>query len=104
MSRIRIMPEAGNRAPDLHSFLALLADLCAVVLNDVLIGESESFKLAAAPTSTQRKAFDLFGVNPSRMFPEAGRQDSANRFPAKENLRFCAVKFSLNCRQFFSLM
>ncbi len=137
MSRIRVMPEAGNRAwkgreplqvdrggrragldlhvaeaarkraPDVtavHSYLVLLADLSTVVLNDVSIGESESFKLAAALTLAQRKAFDLLGVNPAGMFPEAGRQDSANRVPAKENLRFRAVKCSLNCRQSLSLM
>ena len=30
------------------------------------------------------------------MFPVAGRQESANRVPDKENLRFCDMKFSLN--------
>ena len=57
----------------MHSFHTLLADLLTVVLNDVSIGESESFELVAAPTPTQRKAFDLLGVNPRNMFPKAGR-------------------------------
>ena len=67
---------AGKSAPDatpVHSFHTLLADLSTVVLNDVSIGESESFKLAAAPTPGQQKAFDLLGVNPRSMFPKAGR-------------------------------
>ena len=57
----------------MHSFHTLLADLSTVVLNDVSVGDSENFKLAAAPTPTQRKAFDLLGVNPRNMFPKAGR-------------------------------
>ena len=48
-----------------------------------------------APTPTQRKAFDLFGVNPSKIFPQAGRWNEANHAHAKENLRFCSVNFSL---------
>ena len=67
---------AGKSTPDataMHSFHTLLADLSTVVLNDVSIGESESFKLAAAPTPGQQKAFDLLGVNPKSMFPKAGR-------------------------------
>ena len=56
-----------------HSLHTLLADLSTVVLNDVSIGESESFKLAAAPTPGQKRAFDLLGVNPRKMFPQAGR-------------------------------
>ena len=89
---------ASKSTPDataVHSFHTLLADLSTVVLNDVSIGDSESFKLAAAPTHTQRTAFDLLGVNPRGMFPKAGCQDSANRVSAKGNLRFCAVKFRL---------
>ena len=57
----------------MHSFHTLLADLSTVVLNDVSISGSESFKLVTAPTPNQRKAFDLLGVNPAKMFPEAGR-------------------------------
>ena len=90
---------ASISTPDataVHSFHTLLADLSTVVLNEVSIGDSECFELAAAPTHTQRKAFDLLGVNPRSMFPKAGRLDSAHRVPAKENLRFCAVKFRLN--------
>ena len=79
-----------------HSFHTLPADLSAVAADDVAIGESESIKLAAAPTPTQQKAFDLLGINPTKMFPAAGRQESANRVPDKKNLSFCNVKFSLN--------
>ena len=57
----------------MHCFHTLLADLSTVVLNEVSFGESESFKLVTAPTPTQRKAFDLLGVNPRNMFPKAGR-------------------------------
>ena len=57
----------------MHSFYTLLADLSTVVLNYVSIGGSESFKLAAAPTPTPRKAFDLLGADPRSMFPKAGR-------------------------------
>ena len=57
----------------MHSLHTLLADLSTVVLNDVSIGESESFKLAAAPTPGQQKAFDLLGADPKSMFPKAGR-------------------------------
>ena len=67
---------ASKSAPDstaMHSFHTLLADLSTVVLNDVSIGESESFKLVTAPTPGQQKAFDLLGVNPRSMFPKAGR-------------------------------
>ena len=64
---------ARKRAADVHSFLALLADLSTVVLNDVSSSKSESFKLVTASTPGQRKAFDLLGVNPRKMFPEAGR-------------------------------
>ena len=68
--------EPAKPSPDrtaVHSFHTFLADLSTVVLNDVSIGESESFKLVTAPTPTQRKAFDLLGVNPAKMFPAAGR-------------------------------
>ena len=44
-----------SEAKAVHSFHILLADLSTVVLNDVSIGESESFKLAAAPTPGQKK-------------------------------------------------
>ena len=67
---------AGKNTPDataVHSFHTLLADLSTVVLNDVSIGESESFKLVTTPTTGQQKAFDLLGVNPRKMFPKAGR-------------------------------
>ena len=67
---------AGKSTPDataVHSFHTLLADLSTVVLNDVSIGESESFKLVTTPTTGQQKAFDLLGVNPRKMFPKAGR-------------------------------
>ena len=77
------------------AFLALLADLATVLLNDVSIGNSESFKLAAAPAPGRKKAFDPHGVNPRSMFPKAGWQDSPNCFPAKGSLPFCAVKFRL---------
>ena len=56
-----------------HSLHTLLVDLSTVVLNDVSIGESESFKLVTAPTPGQQKAFDLLGGNPGKMFPQAGR-------------------------------
>ena len=67
---------AQKRAPDetaVHSFHTLLADLSTVVLNDVSIGDSESFKLVTKPTPGQQKAFDLLGVNPRNMFPKADR-------------------------------
>ena len=67
---------AQKRAPDetaVHSFHTLLADLSTVALNDISIGDSESFKLVTAPTPGQQKAFDLLGVNPRSMFPKAGR-------------------------------
>ncbi len=67
---------AQKRTPDetaVHSFHTLLADLSIVVLNDVSIGGSESFQLAAAPTPGQKKAFDLLGADPRGMFPKAGR-------------------------------
>ena len=67
---------ASKGMPDetaMHSLHILLADLSTVVPNDVSIGESESFKLAAAPTPGQKRAFDLLGVNPGKMFPQAGR-------------------------------
>ena len=67
---------AGKNTPDataVHSFHTLLADLSTVVLNDVSIGGSESFKLVTTPTPGQQKAFDLLGVNPRSMFPKAGR-------------------------------
>ena len=57
----------------MHSFHTLLADLSTVVLNDGSIGKSQNFKLVTSPIPTQRKAFDLLGVNPSKMFPEADR-------------------------------
>ena len=57
----------------MHSFHTLLADLSTVVLNDGPIGKSQNFKLVTSPIPTQRKAFDLLGVNPSKMFPEADR-------------------------------
>ena len=67
---------AGKNTPDataVHSFHTLLADLSTVALNDVSIGGSESFKLVTTPTPGQQKAFDLLGVNPRSMFPQAGR-------------------------------
>ena len=67
---------ARKRAPDstaVRSFHTLLADLSTVALNDVSIGGSESFKLVTSPTPGQKKAFDLLGVNPARVFPAAGR-------------------------------
>ena len=67
---------AQRASPDetaVHSFHTLPADLSTVALNDISIGDSESFKLAAAPTPGQQKAFDLLGVNPRKMFPQAGR-------------------------------
>ena len=79
----------------MHSFHTLPADLSAVAVDDVAIGESGSIKLAAAPTPAQQKAFDLLDINPTKMFPAAGRQESANRAPDKINLCFCNVKFSL---------
>ena len=72
-ARAKATSKSTPDATDVHSFHTLLADLSTVVLNDVSIGDSESFKLAAAPTPTQRKAFDLLGVNPRSMFPKAGR-------------------------------
>ena len=57
----------------MHGFLALLVDLTTVALNDVSIGGSGNFKLAAASTPGQRVAFDLLGVNPTKMFPAVGR-------------------------------
>ena len=57
----------------MHGFLALLVDLTTVALNDVSTGGSENFKSAATLTPGQRKEFDLLGVNPTRMFPAAGR-------------------------------
>ena len=51
----------------------LLADLSTVVLNDVSIGESESFTLVTTPTTGQRKAFGLLGADSRRMLPQAGR-------------------------------
>ena len=56
-----------------HSFHTLFADFSTVALNDASIDGSESFKLVTSPTSGQKKAFDLLGANPTRMFPEAGR-------------------------------
>ena len=56
-----------------HSLHTLLVDLSTVVLNYVSIGESESFKLVTAPTPGQKGAFNLLGVNPRKMFPQAGR-------------------------------
>ena len=38
------------------------------------------------------------------MFPAAGRQESANRVPGKENSRFCDVKFSLNRNKVIKLV
>ena len=73
---VRTSLDADCIGPDemaVHSLHTLLADLSTVVLNDVSIGESESFKLAAAPTPGQKRAFDLLGVNPRKMFPQAGR-------------------------------
>ena len=78
-----------------HSFRTLLADLSTVVPYDLSIGNSESFKLTAALTPGQKKAFDPLGVNPRSMFSKAGWQDSPNCFPAKGSLPFCAVKFRL---------
>ena len=67
---------ARKRAKDgtaVHSFHTLLADLSAVAVNEISIGESGSIKLAAAPTPTQQKAFDLLDISPTKMFPAAGR-------------------------------
>ena len=82
---------ASKSTPDataVHSFHTLLADLSTVALNDVSIGEYD-------PDARAKKAFDLLGANPATVFPKAGRQESANRVPAKGNLSFCAVKFRL---------
>ena len=49
---------ASKSTPDataVHSFHTLLADLSTVALNDVSIGESESFKLVTTPTPGQKK-------------------------------------------------
>ena len=67
---------ARKRAPDrtaVHSFHTLLVDLSTVAPNEVSIGVSESRKLVTSPTPGQNGAFNLLGVNPSRMFPAAGR-------------------------------
>lgn len=88
-----VRPGAKRRAAVRSSF-ALLSNLSTVALNEVSIGRSESFKLIKASTPGQRKAFNLLGVNPTKIFPAVGRQNSVNRVPAKENLHLCAVKFS----------
>ena len=67
---------ARKRAKDgtaVHSFHTLLADLSAVAVNEISIGESGSIKLVTAPTPTQQKAFDLLDISPTKMFPAAGR-------------------------------
>ena len=56
-----------------HSLHTLLADLSTVALNDVSVGGSGSFKVVTTPTPGQRKAFELLGVDPAKMFPAAGR-------------------------------
>ena len=72
----------------MHSFHALLADLSPVALNDVSVGGSESVKLVTTPTPAQQKAFDLLDINPTKLFPAAGRWDSENRVPDTEKLVF----------------
>ena len=67
---------ARKRTPDgtaAHSLHALLADLSTVALNDVSVGGSGSFPVVTTPTPGQRKAFELLGVDPVKMFPAAGR-------------------------------
>ena len=67
---------AHKRAPDgtaAHSLHTLLADLSTVALNDVSVGGSGIFPVVTTPTPGQRKAFELLGVDPAKMFPAAGR-------------------------------
>ena len=67
---------ARKRAPDgaaVHGFHTLLADLSTVALSDVSLGGSGSFAVVTTPTPGQRKAFELLGVDPAKMFPAAGR-------------------------------
>ena len=67
---------ASKRARDgtaAHSLHTLLTDLSTVALNDISVGGSGSFKVVTTPTPGQRKAFELLGVDPAKMFPAAGR-------------------------------
>jgi hypothetical protein len=45
-----------------HSFRTLLADLATLTRNTVCFGGQATLTVLATPTSTQRRAFDLLGV------------------------------------------
>jgi hypothetical protein len=48
-----------------HSFRSLLADLATLTRNTVRFGRAATFDLLATPTQTQRRAFDLLGLEPA---------------------------------------
>ena len=48
-------------------------------------GAAEGRHIGRSAPPGQRKAFELLGVDPAKLFPAAGREESNNRFSAREN-------------------
>ena len=91
---------ASKRARDgepVHSLHTLLADLSTIALNEAALGSSGTIPAVTTPPPPgQRRAFELLGVDPAKMFPAAGRWKTKKGLADKGNLRFWPVTFSLN--------
>jgi hypothetical protein len=58
----QLVQAADGKAGTVHSLRTLLADLATLTRNTVCFGGQATLTVLATPTSTQRRAFDLLGV------------------------------------------